>query len=298
MIVYKGFHMKIIQIDGGIGRVLCATQALETLYKKTNEKMIVLSSWPDVLANAPYISKLYNLTQVPYLFDDIVKHGEFINPEPYQNFHYYNQRHHLSQSFNFLLNGEDEVGRPTIYLSPDEVKWGNQLIDEVKRASGKKIVVALQAFGSGAKLMENGTLVDPSNRSLTKGTVDKILFNPDCVFINLSHIPMNHPNVWQQPELNIRQIFAITKACNFIVSVDSLLSHVGAAFDKQGILILGGTFKENVGYTHYITCQKEGFPKSYFPNRFHGFVDLNQGAMDFSEDEEAYIIKTIGDLCK
>jgi hypothetical protein len=288
--------MKIIQIDGGIGRVLCATHALENLYKRTGEKFVIATSWHEVLFNAPYISKLYNLNQTPYFFDDIVKHGEFITAEPYQNFHYYNQRHHLVQSFNFLLNGDDSMGKPTIYLSPEEEKFGQDVIQQVQSAAGKKIVVALQAFGSGAKLMPDGTIVDPSNRSLTKGTVDAILNNPDCVFINLSHIPMNHPNVWQQ-ELNIRQIFAITKHCNFLVSIDSLLSHVGVAFDKPGVLMLGGTFKENVGYDCFRTVQREGFPKSYFPNRFHGFVDNNQGAMDFTEEENQQIVAHINELC-
>jgi hypothetical protein len=290
--------MKIINIDGGSGRCLAATAALETNFKDKGEKVIVITPWVECFQNAPYIHKLYHSQQVPYLWDDVVKHGEYLSPEPYHSHYYYRQQYSLSQTFDHLINGSVSFQLPTIYLSPEEIKMGLEIVAEAKRLSGKGKAVAFQAFGAGANLQQNGTIVDPSNRSLTKGTVDKILNNPDCVFINLSHIPMNHPFVWQQPELTIRKIMAIASACDFVVTIDSLLSHIGAAFQKPGVLMLGGTFKENVGNFNYTICQKEGFPKSYCPNRFHGFIDLNNGAMDFSEDEEAYIIKTIGDLCK
>jgi len=290
--------MKIVQIDGGAGRCLCATRALENLYATTGEKITVITAWPEVFLNAPYIHKLYNLTQVPYLFDDIIKHGEFVNPEPYHNFHYYNQRHNLAQSFDFLINDEVSVSpKPTVYLNRDEKAFGADIVNQAKQASGKKIVVALQGFGAGARMLENGELVDESNRSLNKKTVDLIINSQECVFVNLSHIPMHHPNVWMQPDLNIRKIMAITSACDFVVSIDSLLSHIACALDKPTILLLGSTFKENVGYDHFRIVQRQGYPKSYFPNRFHGFVDQNQGAMDFTEEEDAKILQHIKDLC-
>jgi hypothetical protein len=289
--------MKIIQIDGGAGRCLCATRALENLYATTGEKVTIITAWPEVFLNAPYINKLYNLNQVPYLFDDIVKHGEFINPEPYHNFHYYNQRHNLAQSFDFLINGEVSISpKPTIYLSRDEIAFGQDIVKQVKQASGKTKVVALQGFGAGAKVLETGELVDESNRSLNRTTMDIILNRQDCVYVNLSHIPMNHPNIWSQPELNIRRIMAIASACDIAVTIDSLLSHIVCALDKPTLLLLGPTFKENVGYTHIKTIQRDGYPKSYFPNRFHGFVDNNKGAMDFTDEENKDISNAILEL--
>jgi hypothetical protein len=71
------------------------------------------------------------------------------------------------------------------------------------------------------------------------------------------------------------------------------LSHVGVAFSKTGILILGATFKANVGYPSYNTIQKQDYPKSYCPNRFHGFIDKNAGATDFDDEEISQIAEAV-----
>jgi len=272
---------KVVQIDGGIGRCLCATGALERLYERTQEKIVVLSAWPDVFTNAPYVSKCYNLANVQYLYDDIIKHGDYSAPEPYQSQLYYNQKHHLITSFNYLLNGEEDKPNPTIYLTEAETAFAKETIKQAKTAAGASKVIAFQPYGSGAKFYpDTGKLIDESNRSLTLETVDYILKSyEDTVFLNLSHIPINHNKVWNQ-QLSTRQFFALVAEADEVVTVDSLLSHVGRAFNKKGILFLGGTYPENVGYEEYTTIIKPGYPKSYVPNRFGGFVDLNSGAME------------------
>jgi len=78
-----------------------------------------------------------------------------------------------------------------------------------------------------------------------------------------------------------------------VFTIDSMLSHVGAAFHKTGVLLLGSTFSKNVGYPNYATLQRDGYPKNYFPNRFSGYVDRNKGAMDFTASEYDMIIDLI-----
>lgn len=288
--------MKIIEINGGIGRCIAATAALENHWEKTGEKIIVLSPWSEIFFGAPYIHKLYNMQAVQYLFDDVIRHGEYMCPEPYQNHHFYNQRHSISESFDFLINGEVSGKMPKLYLTDEELAYGKQVIEDAKKASGKSKVVALQAFGSSAKLMQDGKLIDESNRSLTDTMAAKIADNPKAVFINLSHIPFNHPNVWQQPQMSTRQVLAIVAASDAVVSIDSMINHAGVALNKDGLLIMGSTFVKNFGYSHYRIFQREGYPKSYAPLRFPGFVDLNQGAMNFNEDEQNEILRLVDSM--
>jgi hypothetical protein len=279
----------IVQIDGGIGRVICSVPAIEKMSKK--RRVIVVTSHPEVFWHNPNIYKVYNLNR-EYLWDDVIKHGEFFYPEPYFNHQYYTQKQHMIQSFDMLLNneGEGKFVLPKIYLSREEMLWAIDFINGRKKQFGKSIAM-LQCYGSTCNIVENKH-VDNTHRSLPKYVVDEICDRSNCLYINASHIPMDHMNVWQQ-KFTIRELFALTSFCDFIVSIDSYLSHTGAGFGKQGILFFGGTYPANLGYPNYKMVLRDDYPKNYFPNRFVGYVDENKGALDFTEDEIDQIITTI-----
>jgi hypothetical protein len=278
----------VVQIDGGIGRVICSIPALETLAK--SRKVIVVTSYPEVFYHNPNIYKVYPLTHA-YLWDDVIRHGEFAYPEPYHHQDYYNQTLHLMQVFNLLLTGDGNiVTHPNLYLTEEENAWAKKFLDE-RRQERPRPVVLLQCFGSSA-VLSNNVAQDNSKRSLPLNVVDAICRNTDPTYINISHLTLDYPNVWQHT-FTLRQIFALAAHCAFIVGVDSFLLHVGNCFGKSGVAFFGGTYPQNLGYPHYQLIQRKGFPKSYVPNRFSGFVDENSGAMDFDNVEIGEILKLI-----
>lgn len=276
----------VIQIDGGIGRIICATPAIEKLAKRTERKIILLTSCPDVFRENPYVHKAYNLSS-DYLWEDVIRHGEFLFPEPYYSHLYYNQKHHLIQAFNYILNDKcEDFSFPHLYLNRDEQKWGEEFIQARKDDSAGKPVGILQCFGAGASL-NCGDFKDDTQRSLPPDRVDFLLkqLEKDCIFINASHLPLRYDHVWQQT-FTTRQLFSLIKACDFLVGVDSFASHAGAAFGRKGILFLGATYGQNVGYPNYKMVYRDGYPKAYFPNRFGGSIEKqNEGALDFSDAE-------------
>lgn len=280
----------VVQIDGGLGRIICAIPALEQMAK--TRRVIVLTTFPEVFWNNPNIYKVYNLNR-EYLWDDVIKHGEFLNPEPYHNHKYYNQELHLIQTFNLLITGDaGDIVTPNLYLSSEEEDFAEEFISARKREFGKDIVM-LQCFGSGASV-SNQTTHDTSNRSLPVKVVDAICNNTDILYINASHINMDYRNVWQQT-FTSRQIFALTSRCDFVVGIDSYLLHVGNAFRKQGLAFFGGTFPENLGYSQYQIIRKSGFPVSYVPNRMTGYVNENNGALEFDNVEISQILRSINE---
>lgn len=280
----------VIQVDGGIGRVICSLPAIEALAQ--TRKVIVLTSFPEIFIGNPRVHKTYSLTR-EYLWDDVIKHGEFLYPEPYFSHRYYNQEQHLVQVFNHLLLGEagsvDLGGK--LYLTEDEITWAKDFILARKQEFEDKDIVLLQCFGSSAKI-ENNTVTDTTNRSLPTSAVDAVCANTKHLYINASHIAMNYPNVWQQA-FTTRQLFALAAYCDFIISIDSFLMHVGAVFKKAGLVFFGSTFTKNLSYDTYRVFQRKGYPKSYVPNRFSGFVDENARALDFDEAEVEHIIDVI-----
>lgn len=280
--------LAVVQVDGGIGRVLCSTHAIIQLAKR--QDVVVLTSCPEVFWNNPSVHKVYGLSNNDYLWDDVIRHGEFFYPEPYHNYKYYTQRHHLSQSFNFLLNGDEEFSEPKLFLTQEERLWASEFI-EARRKDGKRPVAMLQWCGAGVQ-SEDGR--DPSYRSLSKDAVRQLVTQTEVTYINASHLSLEgQMNVWQQ-QFTLRQIFALTEQCDFVVTVDSCLSHIGAAFHRRGILILGGTYSQNVGYPNYRIVSRDNYPKAYHPNRFKGFIpDVNLGAMDFSKEECQQLIEIL-----
>jgi hypothetical protein len=281
----------VVQLDGGIGRVICAIPAIEELAKK--RRVIVLTSFPDVFLNNPHVYKTYNLNR-EYLWDDVIRHGEFLCPEPYFSHFYYNQEHHLIQSFNHLMTDNSNMAHANLYLSVEERKWAEEFVNLRRQEFKDRAIILFQCFGSGA-ILEDDRVVDTSHRSLPTYVVDAICANTNPLYINASQIHMNYPNVWQQ-SFSTRQLFALTAYCDYVVSVDSCLIHIGASFSKTGLVFFGGTFPDNLSYPSYRVIQREGYPKSYMPNRFTGFVDENQGALDFDNIELGQIIKLINDL--
>ena len=121
--------MKIIKIDGGIGRVICSTGSIKRYWETNPDKIVILTSWPEIFENNPYVYKVYKDDgSIQYLFDDIIKHGDFCYPEPYFDANYYNQKYHLSQSFNNLINKEDDKLDPVLFLTNEEIKYGIDLV--------------------------------------------------------------------------------------------------------------------------------------------------------------------------
>ena len=280
---------KIIHLTGGLGRVISATGAVRRFAEKhPNDQIIILTSWPDVFQGNPYIYKLYGLNQ-PYLWDDIIQHGEFIDLEPYWDHHYYNQKHNLATSFNFLLNGEAEFVKPELFLTEAEVKWGQEVRAGIEAQLKTTIFGTFQAYGAGAKgwgvYGSKQNIIDDSNRSLPQLLVEKIAtLNKEISFFNYSPFFLDYPTVGNRT-VSIREAFGIINASDFFLGIDSSGLHAAAAFGKPGLIILGSTYKENVSYPHYLHVSRPGFPKSYVPNRFAGAIDLNSGAMDLGEVE-------------
>ena len=284
---------KVIKIDGGIGRIICAEPALRKL--STKEDIIVLTSWPDAL-QTPHLDKVY-WTGFGDTFNTLIKDNDLISPEPYHNHLYYNEKHHLIQSFDYLLNGNDSaIEKPDLYLTEKEILKGKYLADKLRKG---KLLIAFQPFGSTATYKEdNNTVVDPTHRSLpfhvAYHIVDRLA--DKCNFINLSNISVFHPSV-SNFNNSLRDSFGLVNACDYVISIDSLLSHVGYALNKKGMNLTGATSLVNFGYPHhYYTVSRSDYPKSKLAFRIHEDNRENKEALNFSEGELTEILDEFKNL--
>lgn len=272
---------KVIKIDGGIGRIICASPALNKLAAK--EDFLLLTTWPDVFLHSELSKRAY-WAGVGDSFELFIKDNEYVIPEPYHDHHFYNQKHHLIESFNHLLNGEACMDRPQLNISDAERSRATFLANRIKKPN--KVLVALQLFGSTSSMSEN-KLVDQTFRSLSLDAGYFLIDNLSdrCQFVNFSHLRIDHPSVTNLNQ-SLRDNFALIEQCDLIISIDSLLQHVGYALDKKGMVLGGATSFKNFGYLdHYYNVSREGFPKASLAFRIQEEVAQNREAMNFSKNE-------------
>ena len=281
-----------ISIDGGLGRVICAIPALEHYAKKHND-LHILTPWTDVFANNPILKNIHH-SDGQDTWANVISKGEYRHIEPYQRREYYTQKAHLIDAFNLCLNNAYIQGMPNLYLSPSERAWAENFARQVKNTTRKRKLVAFQPYGATFKAGAN----DDTDRSLSQANAMYIAnrfmtLHADVALINCTSTPFSHPNVFHQT-FTTRQLFAVVSVCDAIFAIDSVVSHIGASFDKKGVLMLGGTHKENVGYDNYKTFIRDGYPKEYLPIRLGcPIISKNQGAMDFSQQQLDDMIRSV-----
>jgi hypothetical protein len=299
---------KIVIVDGGLGRVICSIPAVEKLAEK--EDVVVISGWIEPYMFNPKIKRLYHMSH-PYLWDDIISKGELVQPEPYHHYLYYTQKHHLIQSFDYLLNGTEDMKVPNLYLNEDELQWGRDFISGMKKQFGDKPIVLFQPFGAGARTSGNQcatcsdpNIIDPSNRSFSMEDTGKFIdaLSQFAIVLYMGTLPIgnNSKAVIPGPTPNIRQWLTIIKNVNYFFGIDSSAQHICHAFGIKGTVVLGATFKENISYAnHFNIFQKESYPKTYDPIRMPGVnftnsaSEMNKGAMSLTGEERDNLIEMV-----
>lgn len=288
---------KAIVINGGIGRQICSIPALEKLYKKEEDFIIVAEGGIEAFQGHPYLyRKVYPLS-TKNLFEDHLVNRLMVTPEPYRCYQYYNQKCNLIEAFDKEINNTDDhsdLNLPSIYLNKEEEVTAANIVNQAKLFSGKKKVVVLQPFGRST-FYDGNFLYDKSSRSFTKETylyLSKKLSEDYCV-ITMGEFPVAEDKYTFKPaNISLRIWMAIIELANYFVGCDSSGQHIARCFNVPGTVIMGSTFAENVSYPDYYQILEKNEEKVYSPIRITDYTleadyadRINDKLMDFSLDE-------------
>jgi len=295
---------KTIKITGGCGRVICALPAVEEYCKQNPDiKVNLVAAWVEPVLNNSVVYRKYHEGHA-YLWQDVIKNTELINPEPYEDYEYYNQKIHIIQSFykNLGLAVPKDIPRPKLHVSRNEVEGINNYFKIIRqKLGGTKPIIVFQPFGQGARF-EKGEIVDESNRALKITTVNKILEalekNYHVLLMTTLDIPILHKYKIEYPKFPLRNWIGIISRCDYVIGADSVGQHLAYAFEKPGSFFFGGTYPSNLAYDEHLQFVKGGFPKEYNPmrlpsNELNTMPIFNEGAMDFTEEEDANAVSLI-----
>ena len=249
---------KVFFINGGAGRVVASIPALEKYAETHDDFIIVCEGGMNFYRGHPVLHKYAYDNWHKGLFEDKIKDRDCVTPEPYRQWHYYNQKCSLSQAFDIEINGLDEpreLPAPNITLAKGEGIQGMQLVDEAISTTGKEKVIVIQPFGRGI-MDTGGYMFDPTSRSFNLSDISTIINNlkKDYCVIVMSEFPFQteegeSKDAYIVPNIEDIRIWAsiIDRADHFL-GCDSVGQHIAKAVGSTVTAVIGSTYPINISY--------------------------------------------------
>jgi hypothetical protein len=240
----------LLHINGGLGKCIMATAVIAS-YKRTypNAKVVVVSGYPEVFVNNPYVYKNFPFT-TPYLWQDYYgQPGWKVSAhDPYMEESWIkNDNLHLIDIWCRMLGVDSVQKTPLLYFAGPELDELNSMIKV------DKPLVVVQSTGGA----------NPASRSWTRnapiGEFDEFLARYKethfVVHLCLPETPALS-NVHQRVEnLNRRQAMALIYFSQEVVGIDSYAMHARAANPDAGPTTIFFPLAESVvrlGYPQFV----------------------------------------------
>jgi hypothetical protein len=166
-------------------------------------------------------------------------------------------------------------------------------------------MIVFQPFGSAAELIGK-QVFDKSNRSMELDDYFKVVqsLSNDAVIFYASLPQFKHKNdnisiSFDDIPGYLRTLMCLISNCDYYLGCCSVGQHVARAFNKPGLILMGGTNELNFSYSdHFKIYRKKNRTPKYIPWRLSDvdceFADReNEGLMKFSKDELSEIISIV-----
>lgn len=292
--------MKIINIDGGIGRVITALPALLKYHKNhPNEEWYVsIMGWDYVPLGIPELQeRTFNPDTKGTWENYFMMADKVISPEPYRLPNFYKGKISLAEAFDEIINETEDhsdLNYENLNLSLSEIRKGQEIIYKAYESQGKEQTIVINPYGSTAQTNPLG-VYDDTLRSIPEEMFLKLceLLSEDynIIYMGYRHL-LSEDNKFvyvPQPDLHIREWMGVISQVDYVIGCDSVAQHIARAIGTKGCVIMGGTNPSNMSYTDYfrIIQRKEA---KYSPMRVSSFHSnlaerLNKECIEYSDDE-------------
>lgn len=286
----------VLQIDGGIGKVIASTAVAKAIKNKyPNDNLIVISGYPDVYLNNPNVYKSLQFGNISYFYTDYIENKEallFLH-NPYLEVDYIQEKQHLikiwCEMFDIEYNGE----KPEIYLTRRELSFFQN-----KYKSDKPIFLMQTNGGANADLKYSFARDLPS-----KVVVDVIEhFYKDY---NIVHIRRDDQLSYDKTtpiQASFREILCLTLLSSKRLLIDSFLQHACMALNLPSVVCWITNNPKVLGYDLHDNILSNPFTKQpELRNSIFGKFNISGDPIEFpynSEDEIFDVKKIIDSLEK
>lgn len=223
----------IFQINGGIGKCILATSMCEVIHHQyPDDQLIVISGYPEVFLNNPYVHRSFAFGQAAYFYQDYIENKEFavFAHDPYVDTHYIRQDEHLSHTWTrmFGLPAPESV-KPQIYLTDRERQFFGS-----KFTSDKPIFLMQTNGGAAGQELKYSWA-----RDIPANTVLNIIeeFRKDY---NIVHVRREDQTAFPGTTAvtdNFRALAVLIELSEKRLFMDSFAQHAAAGLDKPSTVL-------------------------------------------------------------
>jgi hypothetical protein len=247
----------IFQIDGGLGKSIMATAMVKVIKKRyKNSNLIVVTAYPDVFLNNPYINEVYNTNNIngfylKYIKDKNAKvfvgepyrHSDFILDKPKKLFKIW------CEMFGLHYNNE----QPEIYLTQPEIEYFSPYYQT------DKPILVIQPNGGPANLGYQYAWT----RDIPEPTVLELIdhYKNNYTIIHIKRQDQKiYPDVMQALD-GYRSIAVLLKLSSKRLLIDSFTQHLAASLNLKSTVCWISTKPEIFGYKIHDNIKANPFTK-------------------------------------
>jgi hypothetical protein len=300
--------MKIINIDGGIGRVITALPALLKYHQNHSDEewYVSIMGWDYVTLGIPELQERTFNPETKGTWENIFMNAdEVISPEPYRLPNFYKGKISLAEAFDEIINeteDHDDLNYNTLNLSHAEIRKGQEIIYKAYQLQNKYKTIIINPYGSTAQTCPLG-VYDDSLRSLPENMFIKLCEllseNYNIIYFGHHHLLSEDNKFVYVPEyeLHIREWMGVISQVDYLIGCDTVGQHIARATETKGCVIMGGTDSVNMSYPDYFRIVQRKKPV-YSPMRISAFQSnlaerLNKECIEYTDDEILNIYENI-----
>jgi hypothetical protein len=276
----------IFQINGGVGKCILATPVCEAIKSQyPNSQLIVMSGYPEVFLNNPFVDRSFAFGQSQYFYQDFIENKDFkvFAHDPYLQTEYLMQNEHLVQTWTkmFDLPTFSDTS-PKLYITERERIFFSQ-----KFYSDKPILL-LQTNGGaqGQDLKYSWARDIPSN--VVQSVIEE--FRDDY---NIVHIRREDQISYEGTITvsdNFRSLAVLIEFSNKRLFMDSFGHHAAAALHKPSTVLWVANTPVVFGHDIHDNIVANPFTKK--PELKHAYIqkfDITGNLIEFPYNFESEI---------
>jgi uncharacterized phage-like protein YoqJ len=239
----------VFHIQGGLGKNVAATAIIKSIHKKySDRKLIVVSPYPEIFLNNPYLWRAYKLGNTEYFYDDYINGKDVVvlKREPYDETQHILKQSNLIKTWHdvYELEYNEKDCKPELYMN---------MMQEKLASSWQKQKPILLIQTNGGPFPKNS---QTSNYSWTRDMPPHIIEEVAKVFSKDYHIIQ----ICRENSLKLKgaeiidydlsnfDLFSLIKASSKRLFIDSCMQHAAAAFGLKSTVLWIGTHPNVFGY--------------------------------------------------
>lgn len=232
----------ILSINGGMGKSIFATAVCKAIKKKyPNSKLIVVTGYPDVFLNLPYVDLSFNHGQETYFYEKYIQNQEvlvFAN-EPYLVTEHIQSKEHIIESWCRLCDVPYNGEMPEVEINEREIVYYSN------RYQSDKPIMVIQTNGGGQQEHRYSWARDIPHFAA------KTIIEQYSTRYNIYHIRRDDQISFENTipvQDNYKAIAVLISRSEKRLFMDSFCQHLAAALQKKSTVLWIANSSKLFGY--------------------------------------------------